>query len=77
MVTQQEGLPYTLHLSFLLCINNFLLKPPFLILYSVHSISNRVKLANEFCKITFSKFSVKSFLAKPLNDLLSYLTACL
>jgi len=33
-----------------------------------------MKLANELCKITFSKFSVKSFLAKPLSDHLSDLT---
>jgi len=33
-----------------------------------------VNLANELCKITFSKFSVKSFLAKPLSDHFSDLT---
>jgi len=33
-----------------------------------------VNLANELCKFTFSKFSVKSFLAKPLSDHLSNLT---
>jgi len=33
-----------------------------------------VNLANKCCKITFSKFSVKSFLAKPLSDDLSDLT---
>jgi len=33
-----------------------------------------VNLANKLCKITFSKFSVKSFLAKPLSDHLSDLT---
>jgi len=32
-----------------------------------------VNLANELPKITFSKFSVKSFLAKALNDHLSNL----
>jgi len=46
-----------------------------LILYSSHLISNRVNLANTLCKITFSKFSVKSFLAKPWNDHVSDLTA--
>jgi len=33
-----------------------------------------VNLANELCKITFSKLSVKSFIAKPLSDHLSDLT---
>jgi len=33
-----------------------------------------VNLANELCKITFSKFSVKYFLAKPLSDHSSDLT---
>ena len=33
-----------------------------------------VNLAKEICKITFSKFSVKSLLAKPLSDHLSDLT---
>jgi len=34
-----------------------------------------MNLASELCKVTFSKFSVKSFLAKPLSDHLSDLTA--
>jgi len=34
-----------------------------------------VNLANELCKITFSKFSVKYFLAKPSSGHLSDLTA--
>jgi len=33
-----------------------------------------VNLANKLCKITFSKFSVEYFLAKPLSDHLSDLT---
>jgi len=33
-----------------------------------------MNLANKLCKITFSKFSLKSFLAKPLSDHLSDLT---
>jgi len=43
-------------------------------LYSIYLISNRVNLAKEFCMGTFSKFSVKSFLARPLIDRLSDLT---
>jgi len=44
-------------------------------LYYTHLIiSNGVNPANELCKITFPKFSVKPFLAKPLSDHLSDLT---
>ena len=48
-------------------------KPPS-ILYSIHLISNKANPANELCKITFSKLSVKTFLAKTLSDHLNDLT---
>jgi len=71
-VIQQEGLPIPLHFSSTL-YKSFCTQPP-LALYSIHLISNRVNPANELCKITFSKFLVKSFIAKPLSDHLGNLT---